>query len=198
MFSSIIVGSVALASIFPCTIASPFRPKVGSGELLKLTTLFEFSKPVSGSNLVQARDGSILATTQGSPDVWRIDGSEGQRIATFAGHQNTFGIVELGENIFYVNAANYTHAPDWKGVPGSNTVYRLNLDHNVTAPVVSSVVTISEALTCDGMAVLSQELGLILMADTQTGELFSVDTRQNTYSSIFQSELWTMTATILH
>ena len=161
---------------------------------LQLTSLYKFPSSLSGSNLVQAKDGSILVTTQGGPHVYRIDHSGGQLVATFPGHQNTFSIIELEDNVFYINAANYTHAPTWNGIQGSNTLYRLNLSDAAAGPATSQITSIPQARTLDGMAVQSKARGMILAGDTQTGVLYLIDTRRGTSCAVFQSELLNMTA----
>lgn len=150
---------------------------------------------ISDSNLAPRRNGNIIVTTQSAPDLFEIE-SHGNRtgwlLTTFANEANAFGVVELEQDVFYVGTANYTHAPTWSGVQGSNKIFRVNMTSRT--PVVSTVVEISEAYTCDGLTVLNATSGLIMTGDTQPGTLYLIDVTDSSYKPVYHNEQLNETA----
>ncbi|KAI9677982.1 MAG: hypothetical protein M1822_008090 [Bathelium mastoideum] len=155
---------------------------------LDYKVLYELDPAVSGSNLLPLQNGNILITTQSAPTLLEIQTQRNhtaRSITTFPNEANTFGVVEVEKDVYYVGTANYTLAPRWSGIQGSNKIFRVNMTSG--NPEVSMVVEISEGYTCDGLTVVNATSGLIVTGDTQSGTLYLIDVLANTYEPIYQS-----------
>jgi hypothetical protein len=97
------------------------------------------------------------------------------------------GIVELQHDVFYVIAGNWSvntlqttngSYSLWKVEMGSSNV--LNGAINPPA-IVSKVTDIPEGVFLNGMAVLNESRGLVVIGDSGAGQVFTLDVKTGTY-----------------
>lgn len=167
--------------------------------LLKPEIITTFPNGTWIENLVpRATDGNFVATILSSPEVYLISSKsafEPLKIAEFEGNLGALGIVELGHDVFYVVVGNYSVSTA-TATPGSWSIWELDLNNfnssreqqtwsswtehssRAIAPTkaaVKKVADIPEAGLLNGMTVLDPSIGVVLVADSLNGSVWSVN-----------------------
>jgi len=143
-------------------------------------------------NLAIRQNGQILVTVLSAPELYQVDpfhtDSPPTLIHRFPRVMGLLGIVELQHDVFYVIAGNLSVVTlsttngsysVWKVEMGSGKV----LDGAIDPPaIVSKVVDIPEGALLNGMAVLNESRGLVVIGDSGVGQVFTLDVETGKYS----------------
>ncbi|KAG0645186.1 hypothetical protein D0Z07_9233 [Hyphodiscus hymeniophilus] len=158
---------------------------------LPYQVLHEFSDPTWVENLAVRTNGQLLLNILTAPEMYLLDpvvSGVPDLIFTFPEALGLGGIVELQTDIFYVNTGNFTLQTG--SVNGSAIVWRVDMRQvgrgDLNKVVVEKVVEMPEALTLNGMDVLSrtESGGILLIADSGLGVLWKLDVTTKEYSTI--------------
>ena len=140
---------------------------------LPFNIVHEFPLDTWVENLVvRQTDGSIVCTLLTTPDVYLVDPGNGRavQVASIPGVLSVLGIVELGLDVFYVAAGNFSLVT-FKSTPGSYSVWEVDLrgcGYGQKAKI-SEVATFPISGILNGMTVLNPVEGLVLIADSGLG-----------------------------
>ena len=167
---------------------------------LAATTVWTFPQRTWVENLVVRSNGQILTTLLTSPQLYQVDPtgkSPASLVYTFPAHTSCFGISELGHDIFYVVAGNYS-LTTFAVTPGSFAVYKVNMNGFTPGglPSVSKVFNFPNSGELNGMTVLNSAQGLLAIADSVAGDVLSLNVNTGTISQLVISPLMSPNATI--
>ena len=143
-------------------------------------------------NMAVRQSGQILVTVLSAPELYQVDpfhtNSPPTLIHRFPGALGLLGIVELQHDVFYVIAGNGS-VVTLSSANGSYSVWKVDmgsgkvLDGAMYPPaIVSKVVDIPEGVFLNGMAVLNESRGLIVIGDAGAGQVFTLDVETGKYS----------------
>ncbi|KAF3052269.1 hypothetical protein E8E11_011565 [Didymella keratinophila] len=153
----------ATASFFASTHASTPR------------TIHQFSNPTWLENIAAMRNGSLLVTVIGRPEVHivhpLVTPATAALIATIPDVNAVFGITELSNDVFAVAAGNYT--TDNAPVPGSFSVWSVDLGHKRGAAKVDKIADVPGVGMINSLAALDKHS--LLLADSWKGNIASLD-----------------------
>lgn len=148
---------------------------------LPVEVIYEFPPGTSLENLAVRRNGQILTTVLSAPKLYQVDPSKKRGPILLHTFSASFvaGIAELQPDVFYVVTDNKTVDDPFASVPGSLAVWKVDLRRFSVAlekpAEVTKIVTISKALDLNGVAVLNQRKGLLLIADPLLGLIWRVN-----------------------
>ena len=173
---SLICLSPALA--FPQASSFNFDIQDTPQKSLPVKVIHEFPVGYSLENLAVRRNGKVLTTVINHPELYQIDpihGGAPQLISnSFGPVVGLLGIVETCPDIFYVVAANFS-TTTLKGTLGSNSVWKVDLtSHSVQAPT-TKIADFPDGGVLNGMALLNEEEGLVLIADSVVGVVWRLN-----------------------
>jgi hypothetical protein len=154
--------------------------------------IHQFPNKTWVENLAIRHNGQILVTVLSAPELYQVDpfrtDSPPILIHRIPGVMGLLGIVELQHDVFYVIAGNWSVVTlsttngsysVWKVEMGSGKV----LDGATDPPaIVSKVVDIPEGVFLNGMAVLNESRGLVVIGDAGAGQVFTLDVETGKYS----------------
>ena len=188
---------VLLPLLFCLGIASPLRSQ---SKTFTPESIYNFTFPIGGENMVQRSNGKLIVTTTGAPNVYQIDPSQTGEAAisllhTFDGYESLYGIVQPESDVFYIMSANNSLPPTWLPPPSTNSLWRLDLTAagNALSPDPSSIriektMDVDDALTLDGLSVVNSKRGLLITGDAHTGKLYIIDVDNKICTNVFQSD----------
>jgi hypothetical protein len=194
LLSGIAILPVALASwpFFEHTAELSATPYRNERPNVKVETLFQF--PNNGSwidNMVIRSDGNLLFTRLDTPEVWLFDTTTGNATLaySFPNVTSCFGISEIDDDVFAVVVGNFS-AKTFQPGPASFSVHKLDFTKSdaeenaraLNSPTASEIVAMPDAEALNGMATLSRESNLVLIADSPKGVIWKVDTKTGDYS----------------
>lgn len=106
-----------------------------------------------------------------TPDLYLVDPTNPKPVLvhSFTNHLSLLGIAELGHDIFYVIAGNYSH-PTNINAPGVYNVYRV--DMNVQLAAVTLSAHFPDAILLNGMAAISIDADFLLIGDAGAGVVY--------------------------
>lgn len=163
-------------------------------------TIYDFGLGIWPENLNVRSNGQILATLINRPQVLQINPflqQDATIVHHFEGKASCLGIVETFPDIFHVIVGNFTTTPAFDGINGTFGVWELDFTaKSVVAGELARarhIVEIQEAELLDGMEVLNHESGLVLVADSKAGVLYTVDVRNKKYAATITSPLFQST-----
>jgi hypothetical protein len=145
-------------------------------------TIYQFPNPTWVENIFATRNGSLLASVVGSPELHLIDPFAGTAslVATFPEDTNaTFGVTELTPDVFAVVRGNYSWATGTTD-EGSYSVWKIHLNTKSTTPRFAKIADIPEALLLNGMTSLNDHV--VLIADSKGGLIWKLDISTGKYS----------------
>jgi hypothetical protein len=170
-------------------VASPSsndEPKVN------VKTLYQF--PQNGSwvsNLAFRPDGSLLFTRLDVPEVWSVNTTSGDAsvVHSFSNVTSCFGISEIEVDVFAVVIGNFS-TKTYQPTPGSFSLQKLDFnnvddkedDRTSKLPAASEIAALPDAQALNGMATLSKESNMVLIADSPKGAVWKVHTKSGNYS----------------
>ena len=144
-----------------------------------------------------------MATSLFAPEIYQVDPKThtGSVVAEIAAGTGLLGIVEIEKNIFYVVAANIsvTFTPTALTL-GNFAVWRVDLNtfkrnNNYKALAkAEKVVDIPQAKFLNGATVLSRKEGTLLIADSQLGGIFRVNTRSKEVRLVIEDPLFAVSS----
>lgn len=140
-------------------------------------TIYQFPNPTWLENIAAMRNGSLLVTVIGKPEVHIVNPlvtpATASLMATVPDVNAAFGITELSDNIFALAAGNYTS--DNAPVPGSFSVWSIDLGHKHEATHLSKIADIPAVGMINGLAALDKHT--LLLADSWKGNVASLDVK---------------------
>lgn len=152
----------------------------GEIALRQVDTVHEFPPMYFVENIAIRSSGEILVTVHNRSELIYINpnASQQKRIVVHTFPANASGIVEVNQDVFYVSVGDI-------GVKGSFAVYTVDMskfqagdDGEATTPAeINKFVDVPDALFLNGSAVLNREKGIILLADSIVGSIFSLDVK---------------------
>lgn len=125
-------------------------------------------------NLSVRSNGQIVVTTLNKPQIFQVDPSKREPahlVAEIPSKLSVVGISELGHDMFYVNAGNFSIATGTEGL-GTSSVYELDLrNYQAGGPLVTPrlVADLPHAGLLNGNTVLDEETRTLLLADSVKG-----------------------------
>jgi hypothetical protein len=102
-------------------------------------------------------------------------------IYRFPGVMGLLGIVELQQDVFYTISGNFTVATT-ESTSGSYSIWKIDMRSNGGHTIVSKLVDIPEGVLLNGMAVLNEKKGLVVVGDAGAGVVFTLDVGTGRYS----------------
>lgn len=158
----------------------------GSQDVRPVETVYEFSQNYFLENIAIRSNGGVLVTVHNRNELVYVDPHyppQQPKPAPAAAVIYRFdagvsGIVEVKHDQFYVSVGEI-------GKQGTYGVYRVDMSGfasdshgNVTSNAdVEKIATVPDALFLNGSALLSREKGIILLADSIVGAVFSLDVK---------------------
>lgn len=186
-----ILGLISVATSGPTTRRDP-------NEQLPLPShlVHQFEKPVWVENIRVRQNGQLLVTfVAPSPDVYLIDPTASQLAPTsnatanlvhdFTPYAGLLGITEVQQDQFYVAAGNFSLTTGDLGA-GTWSVWSVDLRKYDavlnSGAVVKEVTAIPEAGFLNGMDTLDVSRNLIVVADSEVGQVWLLDVATGKYS----------------
>ena len=162
------ISSLAIA--IPQKSSADPHPQQDSQQSLPVEVIHQFPVGNSVENLAVRQNGKILVTIIDHPELYQIDPLQvdAPRLVSnsFGPQTALLGIVETHPDIFYVVASN-ANVSTLKAT--SNSVWKVDMtSHRIPAPT-TKIADFPDAGFLNGMALLSNKEGLILIADSTVG-----------------------------
>ena len=192
LFLSIFLSTLILPSLSNSLL--PPRSSQKSNLPLPVKLIHQFPLGIWLENLAIRRNGKILTTAVTSPELLQVD-DRGDIPPTvvhrFAGKSSCFGITELGDDIFYVIAGNFT-LTTFTSFAGSYAVYEVNLrNYNGTlAAPVTKIAQIPGAQLVNGITVLSHKRKTLLVGDSSLGVVYRIEIQTGTVTKVLDQPLF--------
>ena len=179
----------------PRQAASDLTPIMFSDHILEPNVISTFPAGTWLENLTpRSADGNFLATVLSAPEVYLLSSTaafEPALIASFPGSLGALGIVELGHDIFYVAVGNFS-TNTFTTTKGSYSIYEIDLNgfghcgsedseghwsdwKRDGQGKIKQVATLPDASLPNGMTVLNPTTGILLVADSIEGCVWSVN-----------------------
>ncbi|KAL9034848.1 MAG: hypothetical protein Q9214_006857 [Letrouitia sp. 1 TL-2023] len=147
-----------------------------NSSLLPFDILWEFPLGTWVENIAITKDGDALVNLLTSPEVYLVPTCPPHKpilIATIPGVIGLLGITQVGVDVFYVVAGNFTLTSSG---PGSYSVWKIDLRGVApSAAKASKVVDIPQGIFLNGLTVLNPVKGILLIADSGAGVIWSLD-----------------------
>lgn len=131
--------------------------------------------------VIRQSDGNALATFLSAPEVYLVSTDNSFDpivVASFPGNLGCLGIVELGLDVFYIIAGDWSPYTDLS-TPGTYSLWEIDL-HNVVDPryaKTSKIADLPQSGFLNGMTVLNPVEGTLLLADSYYSAVWSVNVR---------------------
>ncbi|RFU35789.1 hypothetical protein B7463_g582, partial [Scytalidium lignicola] len=144
--------------------------------------VYEFPNETYVENLAVRSNGQIIMSAVTEPNLYMIDpliGGVPAIVYTFPEVIGLSGIAEYKPDVFAVITGNYTLATA-NAVQGSWSVWSVDLNgislgpnNTLTSlPKVEKITTIAEAIFLNGMSILSESDGTVLIGDVAAGDIW--------------------------
>jgi hypothetical protein len=203
MHLRVIIPTLALyASVLRAFVVAHSTSEYKSN--LQVRTLYQFPKDTWVENLAVRSNNYLLLTLVTSPQLYMLDPrrtASSTLVYTFPSALALFAIVETSPDIFAVISGNFTLAGGT--TPGSYSVWSVDLSdiyigHDgalSSVPKVRKIADIQTAQMLDGMTLLSEAEGLVLIGDIHAGVIYRLDIHTGEYKITINNSL-TATASI--
>ena len=163
-----------------------------------VSLLYNFTAPnfCTLENVAVRANGDLLMTATSQPGVWYYNPRNQRKapalLKTFPNATSTLGIVELTEDFFIVAVGNYS-ASDYSGIPGTFTVWSVNLTESSrgSGPTFSKIIDLREATALNGMTTLEGKDDMVLISDSGLGAVWRVNVKTKKYEMAMQHVLFT-------
>ncbi|KIW15382.1 hypothetical protein PV08_05428 [Exophiala spinifera] len=145
-------------------------------------------------NLVpRSEDGNFVATLLSAPEVYLLSSTNAfppLLLAQFPAHTAVLGVVELGHDVFYAVVGNFS-VKAFASTPGTYGIFKIDLNGHATGAhtpwhgklskqaakgvTVTKVADLPGAGLANGLTVLNPNTGILLVADSAKGLVWSVN-----------------------
>jgi hypothetical protein len=150
-----------------------------------LRTIFRFPNPTWVENIASTRNGTLIASILGRPELHAIDPFATTNSSTvdtllysFPGANTVTGITEVETDIFVVGTGNYSLTEG--ETVGSSIAWRVDLSGE--ALKVEKIVDLSSTQYINGLAALNHRT--VLMADSAAGNVIRLDIETGDYGVV--------------
>lgn len=183
-----------LFTFFQLSLALPWHAPLHAPTAYPLTVIGSFPQPHTFENIATRHNGQLLLTSTVSPTLYYVDPLQKNHIASVIDIPRTtavLGITELEQDVFYVVSANMSSV---SGVPGSNAVWRLDMrgrsSLTESTERLTLVANITSAQLLNGMCRISDhDTRSLLIADSQAGRIFKLDTHTGAFQVVIDDEV---------
>lgn len=150
---------------------------------VNVSTIYQFPNGTWVENLAEMRNGSILVTLIGKPEVHIVDPKSGAQnlVVAFPAANSVLGITELDCDIFVVTVG--TLKPTNEPIEGSFAIWTIDLRGECNA-AVDKLVDLKSVSMVNGIAKLNPHT--LLLADSWAGDIVSLDLETKHYSATFK------------
>ncbi|KAH7359939.1 hypothetical protein BKA66DRAFT_471989 [Pyrenochaeta sp. MPI-SDFR-AT-0127] len=152
---------------------------VTSSLAANVRTVYQFSNPTWLENIAAMRNGSLLVTVIGRPEVHLVDPhvqpSTSSLIASFPNTNAVLGISEISDNVFAVAAGNTT--PANAPVLGTYGIWKIDLSQKKSK--FQKIADLPNVDMVNGIVKLNDHT--LLMADSWAGNIVTLNTRTGAY-----------------
>jgi hypothetical protein len=160
--------------------------------LLPTKLIHQFPLPTWVENLAIRSNGQILVTLLTTPELYLLDPTTTPPTSTFI-HKfpsalALTGIIELGQDIFYICAGSF-NVSAYKNEPGSYSVYEVDMrgfKKEGDEVQVKKICDIKESGLLNGMELFSEEATEVLIADSEVGCVWKVNVGTGEYEMVVQ------------
>lgn len=139
---------------------------------LPVKIIHQFPVGTSVENLAVRENANVLTTIIDHPELYQIDPFQGESAKlvsnSFGPVTGLLGIIETYRDVFYVAAGNFS-TTTFKGTPGTWSVWKVDLTSDDIPAPTSKIADFPDGGLLNGMALLSKEKDLILIADSVAG-----------------------------
>ena len=154
----------------------------GSPDLCRVDTVHEFPVNYFVENIAVRRSGELLVSVHNRNELIQVDpkrqDSPAVVVYTFPG--GALGIVEVEDDVFYVSSGSI-------GQKGSHGVFKVNMapfkvtqDGKIEQKAsITKLVDVPDALFLNGSALLDRTKGVILLADSILGQVYSLNVKSS-------------------
>lgn len=160
---------------------------------LPTRNIYQFPKGTWLENLAVRQNGQVLVTLLSAPEIYQLDpfhtNSSPVLINRIPKTTGVLGIVELQQDVFYVIAGNWSTST-FTSTNGSYSIWKIDLQkggpqahgsaHSPAA--ISKVADIPEGWFLNGLAVLNQAKGLVVVGDSEAGVVYTLNVKTGAYA----------------
>lgn len=168
-----------------------------SSQLDPVRTVFQFPKNTFVENLAVRLNGQILVSVLTTPQLFLFNSVQiGQPtlVHNFTGALGVSGIAEYEPDKFAVITGNFSFVTDDVG-PGSWSVWSVDLrgvesqpDNTLyPPPQIYKIADVPEARFLNGISLLSQERGTLLVGDVSSGNIIRLDIKTGHYKIVINN-----------
>ena len=168
----------SLATAFPQGHSIRSNSQYGLEQSLPVAIVHQFPVGTDLENLAVRRNGKILATCIDRAELHQIDPLQVDAPAivsnSFGSKSSLLGIVETHPDLFYV-VATTLNATTLLPILGSNSVWTVDLTSDQIPAPTRKIADFPDAVLLNGMALLSKDKGLVLVADSIAGAVWRLN-----------------------
>ena len=151
----------------------------------------QFPNQTKLENLAARSNGGLILTQVNQPFVYYLDPTawkpSPKTLYHFPNCSGMTGVVETDPDVFVVIAGNWS-AENHKAVPGTFSAW--SIDFNTRAPPVKMITAIPDAAGLNGLTGIEGSPHLILMADSDLGAVWRLNTKTGGYSIAIENPLF--------
>ena len=164
--------------------------RCNSAATTKLLYQFPSVPHESPENVALRPNGDLLVTTTSSAVVYLINPNEStssaQVACKFPTGNATLGIVETQNDVFAVNVGDVNIATRG-GTLGSFSVWSVDFSSGSDTPTCKEIAAVPQANILNGMSHLPSAPNVVLSVDSESGDVYSIDTTTGAVSVAIQS-----------
>ena len=163
-----------------------------------ISLLYQFNETAKLENLAARSNGHLLLTSTDQAHVYSYDPRRNvtSLLHKFPKSSSTLGIVEAAPDVFIVAVGNYSAGPGEISVPGTFSVWSMDLNNNPEKPTVNKITAIPEAEALNGMTTIKGSSDLVLIADSWLGAIWRVNITSGSYSKAMEHVLFTNSTSV--
>ena len=189
----ILLSSVAPGAPSPVAQSNGYLESRSNVLPLAVNTIYEATVPTWHENLAVRANGQLLVTRLDAPILELIDPAATNTtpiiINNFgSAYAGCLGITELGSDVFYVVAA-APFGSDFIKTSGNSSVFKVNMntftaDSNgdvLGGATITKVADLPTAGFLNGMTTLNVNAGLVVIADSLNGTVYTLDVNTGSY-----------------
>ena len=150
-------------------------------------TVFQFPNPTWVENIASTRNGLLLVSILGKPELHAIDpfatmnsSTTDTLLYTFPGVNTVTGITEYEPDIFVVGTANYSLTAG--ATPGSSIAWKVDLSGGKRRFI--KITDLPRTQYINGLAALSERI--VLLADCNAGNIVRLDVESGEYDIVIE------------